>query len=139
MNGLNSLISALRNLFRRFAAGATVLKRHQLWFVSIDLRVRKTLVFAMDTFTPNGCVFYLISQICKSIGLFPAEAGVRKPYHALTLGFCEVELLRWVDPQYRSLGQLFEGETATPIELVMYIGLPESIPNSLLAKLASPG
>jgi hypothetical protein len=57
MNGLNNLISALCNLVRRFGLGTTVLKKQPLWFVSIDLRVRKTLVFTMDTFSPMAVFF----------------------------------------------------------------------------------
>jgi len=64
--------------------------------------------------------------------------GTRVAYHALTLGFYEGELLRRIDPQHRSLGQFFHDEIATPLQLEFYIRLPESIPNSLLATLASP-
>jgi len=66
------------------------------------------------------------------------EPGTRQAYHALTLGFHEGELLRRVDPQHRSLGQFFQDEIATPLGLDLYIRLPESIPNSRLATLASP-
>lgn len=66
------------------------------------------------------------------------EPGARQAYHALTLGFYEGELLRRVDPQHRSLGQFFHDEIAAPLGLDLYIGLPESIPNSQLATLASP-
>jgi len=67
------------------------------------------------------------------------EPGTRQAYHALTLGFHEGELLRRIDPQHRSLGQFFQDEIATPLGLDLYIRLPESIPNSRLATLASPG
>jgi CubicO group peptidase (beta-lactamase class C family) len=66
------------------------------------------------------------------------EPGTRQAYHALTLGFYEGELLRRIDPQHRSLGQFLQGEIATPLGLDLYIRLPESIPNSTLATLASP-
>jgi CubicO group peptidase (beta-lactamase class C family) len=66
------------------------------------------------------------------------EPGTRQAYHALTLGFHEGELLRRIDPQHRSLGQFFQDDIATPLGLDLYIGLPESIPNSRLATLASP-
>jgi CubicO group peptidase (beta-lactamase class C family) len=66
------------------------------------------------------------------------EPGTRQAYHALTLGFYEGELLRRIDPQHRSLGQFFQDEIATPLGLDLYIRLPESIPNSRLATLASP-
>mgnify|MGYP003471692354 FL=1 len=67
------------------------------------------------------------------------EPGTRQAYHAITLGYYESELLRRVDPQHRSLGQFFQDEIATPLGLDFYIRLPESIPNSRLATLASPG
>jgi CubicO group peptidase (beta-lactamase class C family) len=67
------------------------------------------------------------------------EPGTRQAYHALTLGFYEGELLRRIDPQHRSLGQFFEDEIAAPLGLDLFIRLPESIPNSSLAKMASPG
>jgi CubicO group peptidase (beta-lactamase class C family) len=66
------------------------------------------------------------------------KPGTRQAYHALTLGFYEGELLRRVDPRHRSLGHFFQDEIATPLGLDVYIRLPESIPNSRLATLASP-
>ena len=66
------------------------------------------------------------------------EPGTRQAYHAITLGFYESELLRRVDPQHRSLGQFFHDEIATPLGLDVYIRLPETIPNSRLATIASP-
>jgi CubicO group peptidase (beta-lactamase class C family) len=63
------------------------------------------------------------------------EPGSRQAYHAISLGFFEGEILRRVDPQHRSLGQFFQDEIATPLELDFYIRLPESIPNSRLAVL----
>jgi len=66
------------------------------------------------------------------------EPGTRQAYHALSLGFYEGELLRRVDPRHRSLGQFFQDEIASELGLDFYISLPESIPNSRLATLASP-
>jgi CubicO group peptidase (beta-lactamase class C family) len=66
------------------------------------------------------------------------KPGTRQAYHAVTLGFYEGELLRRIDPQHRSLGQFFQDEIATPLGLDLYIRLPESIPNSRLARLAAP-
>jgi CubicO group peptidase (beta-lactamase class C family) len=66
------------------------------------------------------------------------EAGTRQAYHALTLGFYEGELLRRVDPCRRSLGQFFHDEIAAPLGEDVYIGLPETIPNSRLATIAPP-
>ncbi len=67
------------------------------------------------------------------------EPGTRQAYHAITLGFYESELLRRVDPRHRSLGQFFQDEIATPLGEDIYIRLPEEIPNSRLATLATPG
>lgn len=61
--------------------------------------------------------------------------GSRVAYHALTLGFYEGELIRRVDPQHRTLGQVFQDEIAAPLGLDAYIRLPESIPNERLAPL----
>lgn len=66
------------------------------------------------------------------------EPGTRQSYHALTLGFYQGEILRRIDPRHRSLGQFFQDEIATPLGLDLYIRLPESIPDSRLATLASP-
>jgi CubicO group peptidase (beta-lactamase class C family) len=61
------------------------------------------------------------------------EPGTRQAYHAITLGFYEGELIRRVDPKHRTLGKFFQEEIATPLGLNLYIRLPESIPNSMLA------
>jgi CubicO group peptidase (beta-lactamase class C family) len=66
------------------------------------------------------------------------EPGTRQGYHAITLGFYEGELLRRVDPQHRSLGQFFQDEIALPLGLDVYIRLPETIPNTKLAKIEPP-
>ena len=66
------------------------------------------------------------------------EPGTRQAYHAITLGFYEGELIRRVDPKHRTLGQLFHEEIATPLDLDVYIRLPEEIPNSRLATIARP-
>jgi CubicO group peptidase (beta-lactamase class C family) len=66
------------------------------------------------------------------------EPGTRQAYHALTLGFYEGELIRRIDPKHRSLGQFFQDEIAAPLNLDLYIRLPESIPNARLATLSPP-
>jgi CubicO group peptidase (beta-lactamase class C family) len=63
------------------------------------------------------------------------EPGTRQAYHAITLGFYESELLRRVDPKHRSLGRFFHEELAVPLGLDFYIGLPEDIPNSRIARV----
>jgi CubicO group peptidase (beta-lactamase class C family) len=65
--------------------------------------------------------------------------GERQAYHAISLGFYQSELLQRVDPKHRTLGQFFHDEIAAPLGIDFYIRLPESIPNSRLAKLAPPG
>jgi len=67
------------------------------------------------------------------------EPGTRQAYHAISLGFYEGELLRRIDPKHRSLGQFFQDEIATPLGEEIYIRVPAEIPNSRLARLASPG
>jgi CubicO group peptidase (beta-lactamase class C family) len=66
------------------------------------------------------------------------EPGSRQAYHGLTLGFYEGELLRCVDPHRRSLGEFFQDEVASRLGVDVYIRLPDAIPNSRLATLASP-
>lgn len=66
------------------------------------------------------------------------EPGTRQAYHAVTIGFYEGELLRRIDPQHRSLGQFFQEQIATPLNLEFYIRLPESIPDWRLAPLVDP-
>ena len=66
------------------------------------------------------------------------EPGTRHGYHALTLGFYQSEILRHVDPKGRSLGQYFQDEIATPLDLDFYIRLPENIPNAKLAIPTTP-
>jgi len=66
------------------------------------------------------------------------EPGTTQAYHALTLGFYESELLRRIDPKHRSLGHYFHEEIAEPLGLDFYIGLPEDIPNTRLARIHMP-
>jgi CubicO group peptidase (beta-lactamase class C family) len=67
------------------------------------------------------------------------EAGTRQAYRALTLGFYEGELLRRVDPLHRTLGQFFHEEIASPLNLDLYLRLPDGIPNERLATIAPAG
>jgi len=64
--------------------------------------------------------------------------GTRQAYHAISLGFYQGELMRRIDPWHRSLGQFFQDEIATPLELDFYIRLPETVPDSQLANLEPP-
>lgn len=100
---------------------------HQAGLHALDVPVDRRLVS-----DPDGLAAVLARQK-------PAwEPGTRQAYHAITLGFYESELLRRVDPQRRSLGQFFRDEIAEPLGLDVYIRLPESIPNSRLAKIEQP-
>jgi CubicO group peptidase (beta-lactamase class C family) len=63
------------------------------------------------------------------------KPGTRADYHAISLGYYESELLRRVDPKARSIGQYFQDEIATPLNLDFYIRLPTEIPNDKLATL----
>ena len=63
------------------------------------------------------------------------EPGARQAYHAISLGFYQGELLRRIDPEHRTLGQFFQEEIADPLDLNLYIRLPESIPDEQLATI----
>ncbi len=67
------------------------------------------------------------------------EPGTRQGYHAITLGFYENELLRRVDPAHRSIGRFFQDEIASPLDLSVFIRLPETIPDAQLAVMSRPG
>jgi len=95
---------------------------HQAGLFGLDARVDKELVSDLDR---------LAGILAKEKPAW--EPGSRQAYHALTLGFYESELIRRVDPKHRSLGQFFQDEIATPLELDFYIRLPEKIPNSRFA------
>ena len=100
---------------------------HQAGLFALDQPVDKALVADLDRLA-----IVLARQK-------PAwEPGTRQAYHAVTIGFYEGELLRRIDPQYRSLGQFFQDEIATPLGLDFYIRLPESIPDWRLAPLIDP-
>jgi CubicO group peptidase (beta-lactamase class C family) len=96
-------------------------------------------LFALDEPLDKGLVADLDRLAAILARQKPAwEPGTRQAYHAITLGFYESELLRRVDPRHRSLGQFFQDEIAAPLGLDFYIRLPESVPNSRLATIASP-
>jgi CubicO group peptidase (beta-lactamase class C family) len=67
------------------------------------------------------------------------EAGERQAYHAISLGFYEGELIRRVDPQHRTLGQVLEDEIMAPLEVEFHIRLPAAVPDERLAPLVQPG
>ena len=63
------------------------------------------------------------------------KPGTRQGYHALTIGWYESELIRRVDPGHRSLGRFFADEVAAPLGLEFYIGLPDDVPASRVARI----
>ena len=62
--------------------------------------------------------------------------GTRHGYHAMTIGLYMQEILRHVDPRHRTLGGFFHDEIAVPLGLDFYIGLPSTIADDRLAKIA---
>ena len=97
---------------------------HQAGLFALDARLNKELLTDLDR---------LAVALAQEKPAW--EPGSRQAYHAITLGFYESELIRRVDPKHRSLGQFFQDEIATPLGLDFYIRLPDSIPDSRLAKL----
>lgn len=61
--------------------------------------------------------------------------GERRGYHTTTLGLYMNELVRRVDPKHRSLGRFLCDEIAGPLGGEFYIGLPDSIPDSRIARV----
>lgn len=55
--------------------------------------------------------------------------------HSYTLGWLACELIRRRDPALRSLGQFFRDEIAQPLAADLYIGLPQGVDTSRLARI----
>jgi CubicO group peptidase (beta-lactamase class C family) len=100
---------------------------HQAGLYALDVPLDRALVADLDR---------LAAVLARQKPAW--EPGTRQAYHGITLGFYESELLRRIDPQHRSLGQFFEDEIASPLELDLYIRLPDSIPNTQLAVMTRP-
>jgi CubicO group peptidase (beta-lactamase class C family) len=66
------------------------------------------------------------------------EPGTRHGYHAITLGFYQGEILRRIDPRHRTIGRFFHEEIAVPLDLDIYIRLPEWVPDDQLATMIAP-
>lgn len=97
-------------------------------------------LFAFDEMADRGVVADLDRLAAVLARQKPAwPPGERQAYHAISLGYYESELLRRIDPRHRSLGRFFRDEIAAPLGLEFYIRLPESIPDSRLARLSRPG
>ena len=100
---------------------------HQAGLFAFDEPVDKALIADLDR---------LAVVLARQKPAWPP--GTRQSYHALTLGFYQNELMRRIDPKHRSIGQFFEDEIAQPLGVDFFIRLPEWIPKSRLATLASP-
>jgi CubicO group peptidase (beta-lactamase class C family) len=106
-----------------------------------DITVRQLLahqagLFAFDEPVDRSVVADLDRLAAVMARQKPAwEPGTRQAYHAITLGFYQGELIRRIDPRHRSLGEFFQEEIASPLDLDAYIRLPETIPNDRLAKI----
>jgi CubicO group peptidase (beta-lactamase class C family) len=100
---------------------------HQAGLFALDQPLDRTLVADLDR---------LAGVLARQKPAW--QPGTRQAYHGITLGFYQGELLRRVDPLRRSLGQFFQDEIATPLNLDAYIRLPEGIPDSRLATIARP-
>ena len=61
----------------------------------------------------------------------------RHGYHAVSLGWYENELIRRIDERHRTVGQYLQEELCRPLGIQFFIGLPDSVPDSQLAKLKS--
>jgi len=61
--------------------------------------------------------------------------GELRGYHPVSLGFYQNELLRRVDPQHRTIGEVLQQEIAGPLGAQAYIGLADEISDDRLARL----
>lgn len=53
--------------------------------------------------------------------------GIRRGYHAISLGLYQNELARRVDPEHRTIGGILAEDFAAPLGLSLYIGLPAEV------------
>src|SRR5687768_12989306 len=109
------------------AITARQLLAHQAGLFALDEPVTRELVSDLDR---------LAAVLARQKPSWPP--GARQAYHGITLGFYESELLRRIDPQHRTIGQFFEDEIASPLDLDLYIKLPNNIPNAQLAVMTRP-
>jgi CubicO group peptidase (beta-lactamase class C family) len=102
---------------------------HQAGLFAFDERVGAEVVADLDR---------LAGVMERQRPIWPP--GERQAYHAITLGFYENELVRRVDPDHRTIGQVFHEEIAAPlgIEDEVYIGTPSSVSDERLARLVPP-
>ena len=63
------------------------------------------------------------------------KPGTIHGYHTWTIGWFISEMIRRTDPKKRTLGVFLHEEIAKPLQVEFYIGLPDEIPDSRLAKV----
>lgn len=63
------------------------------------------------------------------------EPGTRHGYHGISLGWYESELIRRTDPAARTIGAYFHEEIAVPLGLDFWIGLPDSVSETRIARV----
>ncbi len=97
---------------------------HQAGLCAIDRKLR-----AADLADPDRVADALAEQA-------PAwEPGTRHGYHGISLGWYESELIRRTDRQHRTIGRYFHDEIAGPLGLDFWIGLPDSLPETRIARV----
>ncbi|MEI8322361.1 MAG: serine hydrolase domain-containing protein [Actinomycetes bacterium] len=65
------------------------------------------------------------------------EPGTEHGYHALTFGWLAGELIRRVDG--RGVGQFIQEEIAAPLDVELYVGLPEALEHRVVPLLMGQG
>jgi CubicO group peptidase (beta-lactamase class C family) len=95
---------------------------HQSGIVALDAHVDREIVADLDRLA------VILAQQKPEW-----EPGTKQGYASIIFGFYESELLRRIDPKHRSIGQFFQDELATPLQLDFYIRLPKEIEKSRLA------
>ena len=102
---------------------------HQAGLFAFDERVDREVVADLDR---------LAGVMERQRPIWPP--GERQAYHAITLGFYENELVRRIDPEHRTIGQVLHEDIAAPLGVPdeMYIGTPSSVPDERLAALVAP-
>jgi CubicO group peptidase (beta-lactamase class C family) len=102
---------------------------HQAGLFAFDERVDRDVVADLDR---------LAEVMERQRPIWPP--GEREAYHAITLGFYENELVRPIDPDHRTIGQVLHEDIATPLGVgdQVYIGTPTSMPDERLAALVPP-
>jgi CubicO group peptidase (beta-lactamase class C family) len=111
-----------------------------------DISVRQLLAHQAGLFAFDERVDgHAVADLDRLAGVMERQRpiwppGERQAYHAITLGFYENELVRRIDPQQRTIGQVFHEEIATPLGIAdqVYIGTPASVPDERLAALVPP-